>query len=174
MFNPDDIAAAQTLLARLRASRATIATAESCTGGLISALLTEVPGSSDVVDRGLVTYSNGAKCDLLGVPATLIARYGAVSAEVAVAMVGGALRASTADIAVAVTGIAGPGGASPGKPVGLVHIAAQARGARVLSLELNFGEIGRSEVRIATVRAALALVHQTLDAAAGTVPAGAP
>ncbi|MGH8337669.1 MAG: CinA family protein, partial [Gammaproteobacteria bacterium] len=99
-------------------------TAESCTGGLVAGLLTEVPGSSDVVDCGLVAYSNGAKSELLGVPATLIGRFGAVSPEVAVAMAQGALRASTADLAVAVTGIAGPGGGSELKPVGLVYLAA--------------------------------------------------
>ena len=174
MFTIQDFAAAQALVARLRANRATIATAESCTGGLIAALLTEVPGSSDVVDRGLVTYSNAAKCDLLGVPATLIGRYGAVSPEVAVAMVGGALRASTADIAVAVTGVAGPGGGTAAKPVGLVHLAAQTRGARAISRELNLGDIGRSTIRIESVRAALALLHQALDAAAEPLSAGPP
>ena len=170
MFAPDDIAAAEKILIRLRAKRLTIVTAESCTGGLIAALLTGVPGASDVVDRGLVTYSNGAKCDLLGVPPTLLARFGAVSAEVAVAMANGAIRASTAGVAVAVTGIAGPGGGTAEKPVGLVYVAAQIRGERAISKELRLGDIGRGAVRLASVRAALALVHQALDEAAGAAP----
>ena len=172
MFTPPDIASAAGLLDRLRAQRATLVTAESCTGGLIAALLTEVPGSSDVVDRGLVTYSNAAKCDLLGVPATLIGRYGAVSAEVAVAMAGGALRASTADIAVSVTGVAGPGGGTAEKPVGLVHLAAQKRGRPPVTQALTLGDIGRSAVRIATVRAAIALLNQALDESTGTAAVG--
>lgn len=164
-FIPEDVAAASALLDRLRALKFTLCTAESCTGGLIAGLLTEVPGSSDVVDRGLVTYSNGAKCDLLGVPAPLIGRYGAVSAEVAVAMANGAIRNSTADLSIAVTGVAGPGGGTPEKPVGLVHLAAQVRGHQAVTRELQLGAIGRSGVRLVTVRAALTLVSQALDAA---------
>lgn len=173
LFGPDDLAAARALLARLRTRKMTLCTAESCTGGLIAGLLTEMPGSSDVVDRGLVTYSNGAKCDLLGVPASLIGRYGAVSAEVAVAMANGAIRASTADLSIAVTGIAGPGGGSAQKPVGLVYIAAQIRGDQAVVRELRLGDIGRTEVRLATIRAALELAGQALDAAAGQSP-GSP
>lgn len=175
MFSDADIATAARLLERLRAVKLTLATAESCTGGLIAGLLTEVPGSSDVFERGFVTYSNGAKCDLLGVPATLIGRFGAVSAETAVAMASGALRHSTADVAVAVTGIAGPGGGTPGKPVGLVHLAACARGGHPLSNELQLGDVGRSAVRLQTVREALLLVDQVLGR--GSVnpgPAGGP
>ena len=106
-----------------------LATAESCTGGLIAAILTEVPGSSDVFERGFVTYSNEAKTELLGVPAELIEKHGAVSEEVARAMASGALGHSRADIAVAVTGVAGPGGGTTAKPVGLVHLAAARRGS---------------------------------------------
>jgi len=170
LFSSDDISAASALLDRLRRHKKTLCTAESCTGGLIAGLLTEVPGSSDVVDRGLVTYSNGAKCDLLGVPASLIGRYGAVSAEVAVAMAGGAIRNSTADISIAVTGIAGPGGGSPEKPVGLVHVAVQVRGHHAVTKVLRLGDIGRSEVRLVTVREALNLANQALDAASPPAP----
>jgi len=147
-----------------------LCTAESCTGGLIAALLTEIPGSSDVVERGFVTYSNGAKCDLLGVPASLIGRYGAVSAEVAVAMANGALRNSTAGLAIAVTGIAGPGGGSADKPVGLVYVSAQVRAHQAVTQELRLGDIGRSSVRLQTVRAALAMCTQALDGAAASPP----
>ena len=174
VFQSEDIAAAEALLERLKARRATLVTAESCTGGLIAALLTEVPGSSAVVDCGLVTYSNGAKCDLLGVPATLIGRYGAVSAEVAVAMTGGALRASTANIAVAVTGVAGPEGGTADKPVGLVHLAAQMRDHGAITKVLTLGDIGRRAIRLATVREAVALLNQALDEAAGSAAMGAP
>ena len=163
MFDPADVAEAEKLLARLRSKRWIMCTAESCTGGLIAGLLTEIPGSSDVVDRGFVTYSNGAKCDLLGVPATLIGRFGAVSAETAVAMASGALRNSTCDLSVAVTGVAGPGGGSSDKPVGLVHLAAQLRGQSPVTLVLRLGDIGRTPVRLHTVRAALNLCNQALD-----------
>src|SRR5262249_45856777 len=122
-----------------------IATAESCTGGLIAATLTEIAGSSDVVDRGFVTYSNEAKSDLLGVPATLIAEHGAVSAEVASAMAAGALNRSRAAIAVAVTGIAGPGGGSPEKPVGLVYIGLARRDQPEPSVERHVFDGRRHE-----------------------------
>lgn len=171
MFPAAHLTAADRLVGDLRRRRLMIATAESCTGGLIAALLTELPGSSDVFERGFVTYSNAAKCDLLAVPATLIGRFGAVSAEVAVAMVAGALRTSVADIAVAVTGIAGPGGGSRDKPVGLVYVCAQMRHSRPVVTELRLGDIGRSAVREATVLAALNLVDQllaTADGEAGT------
>lgn len=170
LFHPDDIAAASALLDRLRHHKMTLCTAESCTGGLIAGLLTEVPGSSDVVDRGLVTYSNGAKCDLLGVPASLIDRFGAVSEEVAVAMARGAIRSSAVDLSIAVTGVAGPGGGTPEKPIGLVHLAAHVRGHQAVTKELRLGDIGRTEVRLATVRTALALTHQALDAATPSIP----
>ncbi len=121
MFPPDLIEEAGRLIAMMRSRTLKLATAESCTGGLIAAVLTEVPGASDVLDRGFVTYSNAAKVGMLGVDFDLIMRYGAVSAEVARAMAEGALRCSAADVAVAVTGIAGPGGGTAEKPVGLVH-----------------------------------------------------
>jgi nicotinamide-nucleotide amidase len=136
-----------------------IATAESCTGGLIVGVLTEIAGSSAVVDRGFVTYSNAAKTEMLGVPAALIAHVGAVSKEVAVAMAEGALARSDADIAISVTGIAGPGGGTRDKPVGLVHLAAMPRGGLVRHAERRFGDIGRSEIRLATVREALSMLQ---------------
>jgi nicotinamide-nucleotide amidase len=163
MFSDADIAHAAFLLDRLRRRRFLIATAESCTGGLIVGLLTEIPGSSDVVERGFITYSNGAKCDLLGVPATLIGRYGAVSAEVAVAMATGAVRAAPVDIAIAVTGVAGPGGGSAEKPVGLVHLSAVVKGQSPQTRVLHLGNQSRSTIRLETVREALKLCHQALD-----------
>lgn len=139
-----------------------LATAESCTGGLIAGALTEISGSSAVVDRGFVTYSNEAKSDMLGVPADLIARVGAVSRDVAIAMAEGALAASRADVTVAVTGIAGPGGGSAEKPVGLVHMALSAKGLPTHHEELRLGDAGRSAVRLATVERALAGLSQTI------------
>jgi nicotinamide-nucleotide amidase len=128
--------AAAGVLDLFRARGLKIATAESCTGGLVAGALTEIAGSSDVVDRGFVTYSNEAKQAMLGVPAATLKRYGAVSAETAAAMAKGALKHSLADIAVAVTGVAGPGGGSKQKPVGLVYFAAASRnGRRVAQVE---------------------------------------
>jgi nicotinamide-nucleotide amidase len=129
----------------------------------VAALLTEVPGSSAVVERGFVTYSNDAKTEMLGVPADLIARHGAVSDEVARAMAEGALRRSKADVAVAITGIAGPGGATATKPVGLVHFAL-ARGSVATPLERRYGDLGREAVRGKAVEDALELLHATFKA----------
>jgi len=137
-----------------------LATAESCTGGLIAGALTAVPGSSDVVERGFVTYSNEAKTQMLGVSAELISDVGAVSADVAEAMASGALMRSNADIAVAVTGIAGPGGGSADKPVGLVFVAAASRAGENDCVEFRFGEVGRDGVRDQTVLEALRLVKR--------------
>jgi len=159
MFSQAFRVRAETLLAAARAKGLKIATAESCTGGLIAGLLTEIPGSSDVVERGFVTYSNDAKEAMLGVPRDLLIAHGAVSESVARAMVQGALEHSNADIAIAVTGIAGPGGGSDDKPVGLVHIAA-ARGDKLVHRECRFGDIGRTEVRLASVEVALELLSQ--------------
>jgi nicotinamide-nucleotide amidase len=160
MFSPALLAQAEALLAAARAKGLKIATAESCTGGLIAGLLTEIPGSSDVFERGFVTYSNESKEELLGVPLALLVAYGAVSAEVAEAMAKGALVHARADISVAVTGIAGPGGGTDDKPVGLVHIAAARTGEATLHRECRFGDIGRGEVRLATVETALQLLAQ--------------
>lgn len=151
------------LLEDCRSRGLRLVTAESCTGGLIAALLTEIAGSSDVVERGYVTYSNEAKQECLGVPKALIKRHGAVSEAVARAMVEGALKASHADLAVSVTGVAGPGGGSTAKPVGLVHLAAARKGAPTLHRECRFGDIGRDVIRRKSVEVALGLVRQTLD-----------
>lgn len=158
MFPDDMIQTAEMLLATLRARKLMIATAESCTGGLIAGALTEIAGSSDVVERGFVTYSNEAKTELIGVPAAMIAAHGAVSREVAEAMVSGALTHSRADVAVAVTGVAGPGGGTTAKPVGLVHLAVQRRGGKPVQRECRFGDIGRREIRLATVRVAFEMI----------------
>jgi len=152
-------AAARRVLDACRARKLTVVTAESCTGGLVAAALTEIPGSSDVVDRGFVTYSDAAKQAMLDVPARLLQDFGAVSRETADAMARGALARSPADLAVSVTGIAGPGGGSAQKPVGLVYFAALARDGRGLSREKRFGEIGRGEVRMRSVVEALDMLE---------------
>jgi nicotinamide-nucleotide amidase len=136
-----------------------IATAESCTGGLVAGLLTEIAGSSLVVERGFVTYSNEAKSELLGVPAETIAAHGAVSEPVARAMAEGALAHSHADVAVAITGVAGPGGGTAQKPVGLVHFALAAKGAPTRLLERRYGDLGRAAVRGKAVADALGLLE---------------
>lgn len=155
---------ATALLAALRAGGAMVATAESCTGGLIAGLLTEIAGSSDVLDRGFVTYSNAAKTELLGVPAALIAAHGAVSEPVARAMAEGALARSAATFAVSVTGIAGPGGGSADKPVGLVHFGLARRGGPTEHLERRFGGLSRAGVRAASVEQALRLLETAVQA----------
>jgi nicotinamide-nucleotide amidase len=156
MLPPDILARAPLVLQTLRARGWRLATAESCTGGLIAAALTSVAGSSDVVERGFVTYSNAAKTELLGVPAPLIAEHGAVSEPVAAAMAAGALLHSRADIAVSVTGIAGPGGGTPDKPVGLVWFGRAVRGGPVTTMSHIFpGD--RTEIRAATVAVAFDL-----------------
>ena len=162
MLDQDLLDAAARLLAACRRRAVLLATAESCTGGLIAAALTAIAGSSDVVDRGFVTYSNDAKTEMLGVPAALIAAEGAVSAPVARAMAEGALARSRATIAVAVTGIAGPGGSSADKPVGLVWFGLARRGAPAVAERVVFpGD--RAAVRAATVAHALALIGARLD-----------
>jgi nicotinamide-nucleotide amidase len=152
-------AAAQSLLGELQRHALLIATAESCTGGLLAALLTEVPGASTMVERGLVTYSNAAKTELLGVAPELIARHGAVSEQVARAMADGCLARTPAHVAVSVTGIAGPDGGSAQKPVGLVYLGVAARGEATRVQECRFGDIGRSAIRLASVREALEVVR---------------
>jgi len=163
MFGENLLAQAKQFLDGARAQGLRVVTAESCSGGLIAALLTEIPGSSDVVERGFVTYSNEAKEDLLGVPGDVIAQYGAVSEPVARAMAEGALKHSLAHLAVAVTGIAGPGGGTAEKPVGLVYVAALRLGRAPMIKELRLGDIGRSEVRSRTVAEAMALLRKLLD-----------
>ncbi len=131
----------------------------------MSALLTEVPGSSAVVDRGFVTYSNAAKSDLLGVPLAMIAAEGAVSEAVARAMVDGVLRNARADLAVSVTGVAGPGGGMAEKPVGLVHFACARRGGMTVAVQRRFGDLGRAGIRLRSVEQALDLIEHALDPA---------
>jgi nicotinamide-nucleotide amidase len=151
----DDTAIA--VLQVCREARLKLATAESCTGGMVAAALTDIAGSSDVVERGFVTYSNEAKTELLGVPAAMIAAHGAVSAQVAAAMAQGALTHAPVDLAVSVTGIAGPGGATPGKPVGLVYFAiARKRGASRVERHTFHGD--RASVRAAATERALELL----------------
>jgi nicotinamide-nucleotide amidase len=162
LFAPDLVADASAVLDQLRLRGWKLATAESCSGGLIAALFTEVEGSSDVFDRGFVTYSIAAKVDLLGVPPDLVACEGVVSRAVAIAMAEGALNRSLADVTVAVTGVSGPGGGTIDKPVGLVHVAAGVANLAPLHHECRFGAIGRSEVRLASVRAALDLIAVAL------------
>lgn len=157
----------QTVLSRCLAEGVRLATAESCTGGLLAGRLTETPGSSRVYERGFVTYSNEAKSDLLDIGADLIAAHGAVSEETACAMAEGALARSRADIAVAVTGIAGPSGGSEHKPVGLVHLAAAYRrkrdgGGEILHRVLRLGDVGRAKIRMQAVSAALKLILTAL------------
>ena len=157
------VQSAARLIDLLRQRKLRLATAESCTGGLIAAVLTEVAGASDVFERGFVTYANQAKSDLLGVPEAVIARHGAVSEEVAALMAEGALLRAPADVAVAVTGIAGPGGGGADKPVGLVHVAAARKGASGRHKQCRFGDIGRKTIRLKAAAEALALVEELVQ-----------
>ncbi|KQV42495.1 MULTISPECIES: CinA family protein [unclassified Rhizobium] len=135
-----------------------VATAESCTGGMIAGALTEIPGSSSVIDRGFVTYSNEAKMQMIGVSSETLAAHGAVSRETAIEMAKGALDGSSADVSIAVTGVAGPGGGSVEKPVGLVHLAAARRDGQMFHRKMRYGDIGRQGVRLATLRTALEML----------------
>jgi nicotinamide-nucleotide amidase len=157
-MNHAAIDSAARVLGLMRAHGLKAATAESCTGGLVAAALTAIPGSSDVMDRGFVTYSNEAKADMLGVEPDLIAANGAVSEPVARAMAEGALAHSLADCAVAITGVAGPGGGTDLKPVGLVHFAAARRGRETTHLVRRYGDLGRDGIRDAAVLDALDLL----------------
>ena len=162
MFASPLLRLAEVVIAQARVQKLRIATAESCTGGLIGGVLTEIPGSSEVFERGFIVYSNRAKQDMLGVPGDLIADMGAVSEAVSRAMAEGAVENSNAHIAVAVTGIAGPGGGTKMKPIGLVHIAAARENRSILHEAHHFGDIGRTEVRIRTVEAALEMLQRML------------
>ena len=169
MFPDDILALAEETLAAARARGLRIATAESCTGGLVAGALTAIAGSSDVFDRGFVTYSNEAKAEMLGVDPRLIETRGAVSPETAEAMAKGALAHARADIVVAVTGIAGPGGGSAQKPVGLVYFGTASASALSV-IETRFGDIGRDAVRDASVRQALRLLRDQIQAATPSPP----
>ncbi|MBX3487830.1 MAG: CinA family protein [Parvibaculum sp.] len=153
---------AELTLADAREAKLKLVTAESCTGGLIAGLLTEIAGSSDVVERGFVVYSNEAKREMLDVPGDLIADFGAVSEPVARAMAEGALKNSRAHISVSVTGVAGPGGGTPMKPVGLVHFGAARQGRSILHEMQRFGDIGREEIRIKSIETALNLIRRMM------------
>jgi len=162
MFPDDILEAARSVIQAAQARGLTIATAESCTGGLVAAALTAVPGSSAVMDRGFVTYSNTAKAQMLGVAEDLISQHGAVSEPVARSMADGAEEHSGAQVTVSITGIAGPGGGSAEKPVGLVHFAANGPAGQVHA-ERRFGDIGRDGIRADSVRVALALLLDRLS-----------
>ncbi len=159
MFDPETLDLATLALDACRARGWHVATAESCTGGLVAAALTEIAGSSDVVDCGFVTYSNAAKQTMLGVSEATLKRHGAVSGETAAAMAVGALKNSQADLAVAITGIAGPGGGTKAKPVGLVYFAAASRDGNRLARARRYGKIGRRRVRQHSVAEALKLLQ---------------
>jgi nicotinamide-nucleotide amidase len=163
VFPSDILDSAGRIIAKLRAAHLKVATAESCTGGLVAGAITSIAGSSDVFDQGFVTYANSAKTAMVGVDAKLIRKHGAVSAEVAHAMAEGGLKAAAADVAVAVTGVAGPGGGTPEKPVGLVFIGIASRKAATDVQRFEFGDIGREGVRIATVREALRLLERASE-----------
>ena len=162
LFPADLLNEARALLSALQGRGMRLATAESCTGGLLAGLLTEIPGASATLERGYVTYSNAAKTALLGVEATLVEKVGAVSEDVARAMAEGALARAPVDIAVSVTGIAGPEGGTPEKPVGLVYLAVARKAHATLARECRFGDIGRSQVRLASLKEALALLRAAL------------
>jgi nicotinamide-nucleotide amidase len=160
MIDDEIRAAARRVIELCVAGKLTIATAESCTGGLVAGALTEIAGSSAVVLCGFVTYSNEAKQAMLGVPEATLNNHGAVSRETATAMAQGALARSPAVLSVAITGIAGPGGGSPDKPVGLVQFAAARRAGRLIAREERLGDVGRSEVRRRSVLVALAMIEE--------------
>ena len=158
MFSQRLLERAGALVARFSALGLTLATAESCTGGLLAGLLSEIPGASNVLDRGYVTYSNAAKIAMLGVPDALLQAHGAVSAATARAMAEGALAASGCAAAIAITGIAGPGGGSPAKPIGLVYFHLAGPG-RASPLERRFGDLSRAAIRQAALASALDLLE---------------
>ena len=167
MFDGETMIIIKDVLDQARENRLMIATAESCTGGLIAAALTSVAGSSDVVERGFITYSNEAKIDMLGVDKDLITLHGAVSEPVARAMCEGALEHSSADLAVSITGVAGPGGGSADKPVGTVHIGVASQNNATNHARLQFGDIGRSNIRHATMLAAFSMLQEQMTGHTG-------
>ena len=170
MIDDDIVEAAKRLLDICKSKHLTLATAESCTAGLVAGTLTEVPGTSSILDRGFVTYSNQAKQDMLGVSATTLRSHGAVSGETAEEMVRGALANAPVDLAVSITGIAGPDGGSEEKPVGLVHFAAASRSGQYAQVEKRFGNIGRAEVRKQSVLQAFRMLHELAEGEAARPP----
>jgi nicotinamide-nucleotide amidase len=172
MFDDDVIAAVNAFLAVAKEKKLTAATAESCTGGLVAAAITEIAGSSLVLDRGFVTYSNEAKQQMLGVTPSTIDVYGAVSRECAEEMAKGALAHAQVDLAISITGIAGPTGAVAGKPIGLVFFCAASRSGRVITHDRKFGAIGRDKVRHASLLQALAMLRELAEKEEPQPPAG--
>lgn len=166
------IDAANALLELCKKKKLTLATAESCTGGLLAATISEISGSSAVLDCGFVTYSNTAKQRMLGVAPATIDVYGAVSTECAAEMAKGALAHAQVDLAVSITGIAGPTGAAPGKPIGLVYFCAASRSGRVIAHDRKFGDIGREKVRRASALQALAMLQELAEKEEPAPPAG--
>jgi nicotinamide-nucleotide amidase len=172
MFDEEIIKAVVALLEVCKAKKLTVTTAESCTGGLVAAAISEISGSSLVLDRGFVTYSNEAKQQMLGVTPATIDVQGAVSTECAEEMAKGALAHAQVDLAVSITGIAGPTGAVPGKPIGLVYFCAASRSGRVIAHDRKFGDIGRDKVRRASVLQALAMLTELAEREEPRPPAG--
>lgn len=163
MADKELLVAAETVLNLCKSKKLTLATAESCTGGLVAAALSEIPGSSLVLDRGFVTYSNEAKQQMLGVTPATIDVYGAVSTACAEEMAKGALAHASVDLAISITGIAGPTGAVRGKPIGLVYFCAASRSGRVIAHYRKYGEIGRANVRRECVLQALAMLQELAE-----------
>lgn len=170
MLDKDIVDAAHRLLDICRRKNLLVATAESCTAGLVAGTLTELPGVSSMLDRGFITYSNRAKQDMLGVSAETLQQFGAVSRETALEMVRGVLAHAPVDLAVSVTGIAGPDGGTDAKPVGLVHFGAASRGGQVVHVEKRFGDIGRAEVRKRSVLQAFQMLHDLAEAETARAP----
>ncbi|WP_425523741.1 CinA family protein [Rhizobium setariae] len=158
MFDKQILALAQQVVTLCTEKNVMVATAESCTGGLVAGAITEIPGSSQVLERGFVTYSDQAKSEMLGVMSITLKQYGAVSKDTALEMAHGALSRSEAGISVSITGIAGPGGGSTGKPVGLVHFGGRHYKGAMIHRQMNFGDIGRDEIRLASVEIALEMI----------------
>jgi nicotinamide-nucleotide amidase len=163
MIDDDIVEAAKRLLDICKRKNLTVATAESCTAGLVAGTLTEIPGVSSILDRGFITYSNQAKQDMIGVSAATLAAHGAVSRQTAEEMALGALAHAPVDLAVSVTGIAGPDGGSADKPVGLVHFGAAARSGKLVHAEKRFGNLGRSEIRKLSVLQAFRMLHDLAE-----------
>lgn len=170
MLDDDIVEAAKRLLDICRRKNLTVATVESCTAGLVAGTLTEVPGTSSILDRGFVTYSNQAKEDMVGVSAATLKAHGAVSRQTAEEMARGAIANAPVDLAISVTGIAGPDGGSTEKPVGLVHFAAASRSGRLVHAEKRFGDIGRSDVRKQSVLQAFRMLHDLAEGEASRPP----
>jgi nicotinamide-nucleotide amidase len=172
MLDDDIVEAAKRLLDICKRKNLLVATAESCTAGLVAGTLTEVPGTSSILDRGFITYSNQAKEDMVGVSAATLKSHGAVSRETAEEMARGALTHAPVDLAVSVTGIAGPDGGSAEKPVGLVHFAAASRSGVLIHAEKRFGNIGRADVRKQSVLQAFRMLHDLAEREATRPPRG--